>query len=393
MEETASPKIVCLSNIFDDHYHELRDETVQRCVTVPFRRDLFQSLQLATGREAIVLSSPPRAMARRKGKWLPPVETRFATYRQFFCGTWDAPKWRLPVSWLLYARHVLRHVKDGDLVVVDNYELVYIIAAWLVRVCRRVHFLLVYLDGKHVIDRSWDRLFSSLAEAAGRPLFGGALLSNPSLCRRLPSGLPTELVPGYLSETAPPNPSSPTGEVHFVYAGLLGRSHGIDLLLAAVPLLPPTGWQLAIAGQGPLTEEVKRFAADPRWAGRVKYLPAMPAGEFQQLLAASHVGLNCQSLADPISDVTFPSKIFTYLSAGLLVLSSRSGCVEPICQDACLYYDEEKPASLAGAMKAIIMNFPEERKKPHPGFVFNHYSMAAAAFRLKKLLEKMGVDI
>ena len=133
MEEKFRPKIVCLSNVFDQHYHDVRGEKVERCLTAAFRRDLFSCLEMASGREFIVLSVPPKAAERRAGKWLPAVETKFATHRQLFCANWDVPKLRIPLSWFFYARHVLRHVRSGDLVVIDNYEFVYVVAARLVR--------------------------------------------------------------------------------------------------------------------------------------------------------------------------------------------------------------------------------------------------------------------
>ena len=265
MEEKPCLKVVCLSNVFDQRYHDLRGETVERCLTIPYRRDVFRCLEVASDREVIVLSSPPRAAERRAGKWLPPTETRFATHQQLFCANWDIPKLRVPLAWIFYARHVLRHVRSGDLVVMDNYEFLYVVAARLVQTFRRVTFVLVYLDGKHLIDRGWPRFLSGLAEAWGRPLLSGAILSNPVLGKRLPDSMPKELAPGFLPDELPSGPGIPDGVVRFFYAGALGRSHGIDLLLEALDHLPERGWHLIIAGQGPLTDSVIRLTQDPRW--------------------------------------------------------------------------------------------------------------------------------
>jgi hypothetical protein len=136
MEARSRPKIVCLGNIYDQHYHELRGEKVDRHLTTPFRRDMYRCLEMASGRELILLSSPPKATERRKGRWLPPLETKFYTHRQFFCANWDVPKLRIPFTWFFYARHVLRHTRSGDLVVMDNYEFIYVFAARLVQMFR-----------------------------------------------------------------------------------------------------------------------------------------------------------------------------------------------------------------------------------------------------------------
>jgi glycosyltransferase involved in cell wall biosynthesis len=345
---------------------------------------------LASGRELIVLSSPPKAKERRTGKWLPPVETKFATHRQLFCCNWDIPRLRIPLSWFFYARHVLRHVRSGDLVVIDNYAFISIVAARLLVFFRRVKFVLIYLDGRHAIDHSWPRILSWLAETLGRSLLSGVLLSNPSLGNRLPDAMPKELVPGFVPDELPPGPAAPDGEVRFLYAGALAYSHGIDLLLEALDHLPERDWHLIIAGQGPLEEQVIPRAQDPRWRDRVEYRPTMPPEVFERLLGSNHVGLNCQRISDPISNVTFPSKVFTYLSAGLLVISSKGSCVEQICGNACFYYEGEAPEALAAAMREVIEHFPTVRQRLNPSAVCERYSLGASVLRLKRLLNVIG---
>src|SRR5437660_10828631 len=107
---------------------------------------------------------------------------------------------------------------------------------------------------------------------------------------------------------------APDENVRFLYSGTLASSHGIDLLLEALKLLPKHGWYLTIAGRGPLTAQAARLSSESQWSSRVKYLPTMSPGAFEQLLKVSHVGLNCQRASAPLSSVTFPSKIFPYLS-------------------------------------------------------------------------------
>jgi glycosyltransferase involved in cell wall biosynthesis len=385
-------KIICLSNVFDQHYHTLRGEKIDHSLTNAKRQALFQCLEQASGREVILLSSPPKAADRRGGKWLPPVETKFSTHRQFFCANWDAPKLRIPLSWFFYARHVLRHVRSGDLVLIDNYEFIYIVAARLVQIFRRVTFVLDYEDGKHLTDHGWPRILSGLAEALGRPLLRGAFLAHPGLGKRLPDSLPTEVIPGFIPQKLPGITREPGPDgVRFLYSGALDRARGVDLLLEALPHLPETGWHLDITGHGPLGESVARFLQDSRWQGKVKYHRSLPAEAYARVLAAAQVGLNCQRKSDPISDVTFPSKIFTYLSVGLMVISSRAGAVPQLCANACFYYEPETPQALAGAMRAVIDNYPAVRQKLDRSAVGERYSPEATAARLKRLLKTIGL--
>ena len=117
----------------------------------------------------------------------------------------------------------------------------------------------------------------------------------------------------------------------------------------------------------------------------------MPPEVFERLLGSNHVGLNCQRASELISSVTFPSKIFTYLSAGLLVISSKAGCVEQICGDACFYYDGESPQALAVAMKELIENYAAVRQKLNLSAVHESYSIEATAARMRQMFKTIGV--
>jgi glycosyltransferase involved in cell wall biosynthesis len=382
-------KIVCLSNVYDQPYHDLREEKIVRSLGAK-RHVLFQCLAAASGRELVVLSSPPKATERRGAKWLPPTETQFAGYRQLFCGNWDAPKLRIPLSWFFYARHVLRHVQSGDLVVIDNYEFIYIVAARCLKLFRRVTFILDYEDGKHLIDRSWERILSGLAEWAGRPLIRAAMLAHPGMGQRLPPQVPTEVVPGFIPQKLSKITRQPDSEVRFLYSGSLDRTRGVDLLLQAVASLPEHGWRLDITGSGELADAVARFAQEPRWRERVKYHQSLPPDAYAKLVQAAHVGLNCQRFSDPISEVTFPSKVFTYLAAGLLVISSRASAVAELCGNACFYYAQESPQALAEAMGKIISDFPGISQQLDLATVSDRYSVAATTSRLRDMLNSIG---
>jgi len=379
-----------LSNVIDKRYHELRGEKIAPCLSWGKRRDLFKCLELASGKEVVVLSSPPKAIERRGVRWLSPVETRFSTHRQLVCANWDAPKVRVPLSWLFYARHALRHTRSGDLVIIDNYELIYVIAAWLVRLFRRVTFVVDYEDGKHAIDRGLPRLLSAMAESAGKPLMRGALLAHPALGKRLPEATPKALLPGFIVPRTSSGGRLPDTLVRFLYSGSLDEPRGVDMLLAALPYLPESGWHLDITGAGPLSDQVARFAREARWVGKVVFHHSLAAEAYNRLVDTCHVGLNCQRSSDPISGVTFPSKVFGYLSAGLLVLSSRASGVEQICGKACLYFGEETPDGLARAMTETTEDFTAARQRVDAGEASRIYSLEGTAPRLKRFLEEIG---
>jgi glycosyltransferase involved in cell wall biosynthesis len=390
MPRSAPGRIVCLSNVFDEHYQAVREEAIPIPLSSSKRRALFRCLEDAAERELIVFSSPPKALQRRAARWLPRVSTTFSTHRQLVCANLDARKIRIPLGWLSYAAHVARHTRSGDIVIIDNFEFIYVVAACAARLRRRLRFVLDYEDGKHAIDRGWQRWLSGAAELLGRPLLRGAIVAHPSLARRLPKNLPTELVPGFfdppkprLSERHAPVP------VKFLYSGSLDGTRGVDLLLESLPLLPPTGWELDFTGSGPLESQVVQAARDPRWQGRVRFHGVLPNADYENLMVACNVALNCQRHSDPISDVTYPSKTFTYLSAGLRLISSTASGAREVLGDACWYYSEETPAALA----ALMSNFITDGLPPQPEAalreVQSRYSTEGTTSRLRTLLTQI----
>ncbi len=380
-----------MSNVFDRQYQEVRAEQVALTLSSGKRRDLFACLERASGREVIVLSSPPKPLQRHRARWLPPVETFFSTQRQSVCGNWDGAKIRIPSSWLCYAKHVFKHTRDGDIVLLDNYEFLYVVAAYAAKLFRELVFVLDYEDGKHASDQGWDRLLSGTAEYFGRPLLRGALLAHPALASRLPADLLCELVPGFLRPTQTRMGSRrPDGPVKFLYSGSLDKPRGVDLLLGALPLLPRDGWELHLTGSGPLQPLVVETAADPRWLGRVQYRGMLSSDEHEYLLATCDVAINCQRSSDPISDVTYPSKTFTYLSAGLRLISSTASSVREVLGLACWYYLVESSASLAAVMTRMISDgLPEVPEAALRGMLAR-YSIEGTTRRLKTFLERIA---
>lgn len=390
-------RVVCLSNVFDHQYERLRDEAVFPCLSSAKRRDLFRCLELATGRELVVVSSPPKARDRKYGRWLPRTETHFSSHRQFFCANWDAPKLRIPASWLSYATEVVKQTRSGDIVIIDNTEIIYILAAYAASLVRRLTCILEYEDGKHRIDRGWPRLLSGTAEFLSGALLRGALVAQPNLLSRLPKRIPTALVPGFLQSRAHPS-VAPAADgsrrsTKMLYSGTLDEARGVDLLLQALPLLPAGGWELHITGAGPMEKDVIASMRDPRWSNRTHFHGVLSANDYTELSSECHVALNCQKCANPISDVTYPSKTFSYLSAGLGLISSRASGVPDVLGDAAWYYDEDTPASLGKTIDQVMQLRDLNPTATAMSRLEEQYSIAGTAERLKRFFARIDTDV
>jgi glycosyltransferase involved in cell wall biosynthesis len=240
---------------------------------------------------------------------------------------------------------------------IDNFELIYVIAAWLCRFVYGSSVLLDYEDGKHFTDHGWSRCLSAPAEFFGKPLIQGAILAHPSLGDRLSPRIPKVLVPGfYIPPQDKQTSITTTADTRFIYAGSLDVPRGVDFLLDTIPLLPETGWRLDITGSGFLESEVRLIATHSNFMRKVVFHSVLDAEAHSCLLAESNVGLNLQRSSNPISQATFPSKLFSYFSAGLLVISSRASEVETTLGKACLYLPQETPEALAALMGSLIPN-------------------------------------
>jgi glycosyltransferase involved in cell wall biosynthesis len=382
-------RIVCLSNVFEEEYASIRGEAIALPLSIEKRRDLFRCIEDAIGRRVMILSSPPKAKERRHPRWLPALETRFASHLQLVCSNLDAPKIRIPTSWALYAAHVMRHTRSGDVVLLDNYEWLYILAAYAAKQGRRLIFVLDYEDGKHAIDHGWQRLLSGWAEGLGRRLLRGALVAHPALASRLSPALPQELVPGFLHRASAPR-AERSRSVKFLYSGTLDAPRGLDLILNAVAFLPTEGWELHITGSGALEEHVLAAANDARWKSKLHFHGVLPEVDYRNLMARCHIALNCQMSTNPVSAVTFPSKTFTYLSAGLGLISSTASCVPEVLGDACWYYRQETPEALARVMTERLESGITSPDADALHQLEARYSLAGTAKRLRAFFKQVS---
>jgi len=377
-------RIFVLSPVYDHHYLAARKEEISKSPlqTLPKRLNLYQCLQQATQCELFILSFPPKAAKRRSARWLPQQTVRLGSFVQKFCSSLDAPKIRILLAFIFYPLHVLTSVGRGDILVLDNYEITSVLAAWLCRFFYGTRIILDFEDGRHLVDRGWQLFFYCLAERLGRPLIDGAILAHPLLAARLLPTTPKIVVPGFYFPLDSSDKPSFKNVVRFIYAGTLDSVRGVDLLLDVIPCLPKSGWRLDITGSGPLESRVRETASLHSNANKVYFHSILSEKDHSALLHQAHIGLNLQISADPISSVTFPSKIFSYLSAGLLILSTKASSVEDQLKDACLYFDAETSEAIARAITKVI-RFPESIVTHSPN---KDFGLTATTERMKSFL-------
>lgn len=382
-----SSRLCILTGAYDDQYLALRGDEPPVCTSTGKRLKLYAALEEATGIPPLILSPQPRGRLPAK-ECLPAVNTRFGIYEQRFCRSSRLPKIRILANLFYYAVHVDRHAPDDAVFIIDNYELIYVLAVWL-RVLRgkRCRVILEYEDGKHQIDRGVPRLLSSLAELLGRPLVKAGILATPVLSVRLP-GVPVECVPGILNDVVRPSAApAPSAPVEFIYSGSLDVERGLPLLLDFLEstAVPPRAL-FHITGQGLFSERCREVAA--RHPTRLIFHGTVEQAELERLRARCHFGLNLQRSGNPISEVTFPSKTFDYLNAGLRIISTRAAGVPQVLGEGAIYLPAETVEGLSTAVGAALeTGNPASGRKGLDGI----YSHSGTVLRLRQLFARSGV--
>jgi colanic acid biosynthesis glycosyl transferase WcaI len=100
----------------------------------------------------------------------------------------------------------------------------------------------------------------------------------------------------------------------------MGIKQGLDVILdAAAMSRGDSSLFFLLVGNGSARDQVECRAAEMGLTN-VRFLPLLDSQDFRGLLAASNVCLLTQRKS--VSDIVFPSKTVTYLSAGCAVIAS-----------------------------------------------------------------------
>jgi glycosyltransferase involved in cell wall biosynthesis len=384
------PQICILSGVHDDVYRSTRSDDPVLCTSAGKRKLLYQAIAEASGASPLILSPHPRG--RGVPSALPETTSQFAGCRQIFARACGIRKVRYFIDFIHYARHVFRHTNRDSILIIDNYELIYLIAIYYCRMLgRRNPLLLDYEDGKHLIDKGIWRIMSGLAETLGKPLVKGALLATPNLASRLSGFIPKVVIPGILHDGIVFNPPPAPGEpVSILYSGSLDNERGIPLLIDYLEQgdLPPNV-VFHITGQGMFSERLCELQKAHRYS--IIFHATVSQERLAEIRSICHYGLNLQTSANPISDVTYPSKTFDYLNAGIRLISTRAAGAEKVLGETAIYLDEESPASLRRAILIAIDTLHSESSFDAINLL-NHYSYPGTVKRIKEMLDSTGLQ-
>lgn len=147
------------------------------------------------------------------------------------------------------------------------------------------------------------------------------------------------------------------GKIHCVYAGVLEPRKGAGTAIAAAEFLPEN-YHIHIIGFGRAEdiENLQKQIAEmsEKTACTVTFDGKKSGDEYLQFLQSCQVGFATQSADAAFNATSFPSKVLSYLSNGLRVVSVRIKAIETSkVADLMYFYDGDSPKAVADAIQSI----------------------------------------
>lgn len=294
------------------------------------------------------------------------------------------------VSCYLSSRRFLkRYLKDHtlDAMVIYNMRLENSLLALYAKKHYGIPLILQYEDGlttdAHI--GGWKRLVYGRLEKKVFAALDGAFLVNSKIkvpCEKV-------VIRGAMKALPTPFSFAPvTGTPKLLFASTLDTQRGIEVLLEALRYTKED-FLLTITGRGEAEERI-RACRDKR----IRFLGYLDYETYQKELADADICINAQLANHAFAQFSFPSKIYEYLSAGKLVISSDMADVEEALNGAGIVYHEDSPENLAAAIdRAIALKrdpAANEKQKAAIVRVAEENSIERVAEKVNQLLDKVS---
>lgn len=148
------------------------------------------------------------------------------------------------------------------------------------------------------------------------------------------------------------------GRIHCVYAGTFDPRKGGGLAATKAAEFLDNKYHIHILGFG--TEHDKRILMNAiqetskKTNCKITYDGLLSGEEYLRFLQSCHIGLSTQNPEAEFNNTSFPSKVLSYLSNGLRVVSIRIPVLEQSgVGDMLYYYERQIPEEIARAIRAI----------------------------------------
>lgn len=262
----------------------------------------------------------------------------------------------------------LKKVYDIKAIVFYNFTIKNAIPAYLSKILLRIPIIVQYEDGYYLSKgKSVKNKMFWLLEYIGFKLIDGAILVTSLMKKKLKPDTPFCVIRGFINKeilnlqqkrrlknnTIPQKPKT------LLYSGRLDLERGILILLEALKKID-IELEVYITGYGPLKnkvqEEIHNINRSKQYL-KIKFLDFLSLEEYRNLLINSDILVNPQRENSGFSEVSFPSKIYEYISAGNLVITSNVSDIEKLNKDMFVIYKNDSVEDLANAIEDIYYNY------------------------------------
>lgn len=254
--------------------------------------------------------------------------------------------------------YLLRHTKKGE-IVLAYHSLAYSWSLLFAKKIKKFKLVLeveeIYQDVVNVMGvvRHGERLIFKNADAF---VFSTELLKEKlNKCNK-----PSVIIYGSYSIPKVLAPKIDDGKIHVVYAGTFDPRKGGCVAASAAKFLP-NDYVMHVCGFGndkqiiDLKNIIEDNNADSTNA-HIEYEGLLKGTSYLSFLQSCHIGLSPQDPNASFNATSFPSKILSYLSNGLSVVSIRIEAIErSTISKSIFFYDSQSPQEIA---KAIIQASP-----------------------------------
>lgn len=152
------------------------------------------------------------------------------------------------------------------------------------------------------------------------------------------------------------------GKFNVLFTGNVGIAQRLDTALDAAAMLDDLAdLQIVIVGAGVELENLKSIA-ESRGLTNVRFLGQFPRETMPRFFAWAD-GLLAHLKRDPLFEITIPSKVQVYLSAGKPILCGVAGDAAELVDGhgAGICFPSEDPVAMANAMRALYDMSAEQR--------------------------------
>ncbi len=151
-----------------------------------------------------------------------------------------------------------------------------------------------------------------------------------------------------------PTPLPQLPQDFLIYQGVLNVGRGIELMIAAMELLPHL--HLVIAGDGDIKKALVQQAEETAYAHRIHFLGRVTPAQLQQITPKAQLGLSLEEDMGYNYRMALPNKIFSYLHAGIPTVCSQLPEMAKLVGDHDIgtVLKKRTPESLAAVMAATL---------------------------------------